>query len=90
VCRSKKEDWLPKKERNQRRPGRRRSQEDLDDTGELHVRAQCHLSLFFLCGLQNCLIRDLVQLVTTTLIGDSTGWFMGLNCPFPWGFKIKY
>jgi len=28
VCRSKKEDWLPKKERNQRRPGCRRSQED--------------------------------------------------------------
>jgi len=28
VCRSKKEDWLPKKDRNQRRPGRRRSQED--------------------------------------------------------------
>jgi len=28
VCRPKKEDWLPKKERNQRTPGCRRSQED--------------------------------------------------------------
>jgi len=27
-CRLKKEDWQPKKERNQRTPGRRRSQED--------------------------------------------------------------
>jgi len=40
VCRSKKEDWLPKKDRNQRRPGRRRSQEDSVDLGELHTRAR--------------------------------------------------
>jgi len=30
VCQSKKEDWLPKKERNQRTPGCRRSQEEFD------------------------------------------------------------
>merc|ERR1719319_113070 len=30
VCRLKKEDWQPKMERNQRTPGCRRSQEDLD------------------------------------------------------------
>lgn len=34
-CRPKKEDWLPKKERNQRTPGRRRSQEDSATIGEL-------------------------------------------------------
>jgi len=51
VCRLKKEDWLPKMERNQRTPGRRRSQEDIRGFGELQPRARVFPVTFSLLTL---------------------------------------